>query len=186
MDTVPQTVNCVDVLPRTSRHLHSHLLWTSLEPEHCHCAVCLMEPHMNISKPSVNKSNTRVRTLISRHKRRTLVILKILFLIEQENAWDFNCAEWERETHRKCASLTRDAWDLAGVIAGDGFVGFLLHIAVIWHVPRFCRINCIVSIFMFAVSLSNMHTWWFYISCRKSASDATSKGHLRSSVVTIW
>ena len=32
MDTMPQTVNCVDVLPRTSRHLHRHLLWTSLEP----------------------------------------------------------------------------------------------------------------------------------------------------------
>jgi len=51
MDTVPQTINCVNVLPRTSRHLHSHLLWTSLEPGHCHCAVCPMEPHMNISKP---------------------------------------------------------------------------------------------------------------------------------------
>ena len=48
MDTVPQTVNCVDVLSRTSQHLHSHLQWTSLEPGHCHCAVCLMEPHMNI------------------------------------------------------------------------------------------------------------------------------------------
>jgi len=23
MDTVPQTVNCIDVLPRTSRHLHT-------------------------------------------------------------------------------------------------------------------------------------------------------------------
>ena len=75
MDTVLQTVNCVDVLPRTSRHLHSHLLWTSLEPGHCHCAVCLMEPHMNISKPSVDKSNTGVRTLISHHKKRTLVTL---------------------------------------------------------------------------------------------------------------
>jgi len=115
MDTVPQTVNCVDVLPRTSRHLHSHLLWTSLEPGHCHCAVCLMEPHMNISKPSVNKSNTGVSTLISHHKRRTLATLKILFFFEQENAWDFHCAEWERETHRKCVSLTRDAWDLAGL-----------------------------------------------------------------------
>jgi len=67
MDTVPQTVNCVDVLPRTSRHFvvssrTSHLLWTSLEPGHCHCAVCLMEPHMNISKPSVNKSNTFLTT----------------------------------------------------------------------------------------------------------------------------
>ena len=77
MDTVPQTVNCVDVLPRTSRHLHSHLLWTSLEPGHC--AVCLLEPHMNISKPSVNRSNTGVRTLISHHKRRTLVTLKYCF-----------------------------------------------------------------------------------------------------------
>jgi len=86
MDTVPQTVNCVDVLPRTSRHLHSHLLGTSLEMGHCHCAVCVMEPHMNISKPSVNKSNTRVRTLIPHHKRRTLVTLKILFFVEQENA----------------------------------------------------------------------------------------------------
>ena len=85
MDTVPQTVNCVDVLPRTSRHLHIHLLWTSLEPGHCHCAVCLMEPHMNISKPlSVNKSNTGVRTLISHHKRRTLVKLKIVFLLSRK------------------------------------------------------------------------------------------------------
>ena len=85
MDTVPQTVNCVDVLPRTSRHLHSHLLWTSMEPPgHCHCAVCMMEPHMNISKPSVNKSNTGVRTLISHHKRRTLVTLKILFLLSRK------------------------------------------------------------------------------------------------------
>ena len=117
MDTVPQAVNCVHVLPRTSRHLHSHLLWTSLEPGHCHCAVCLMELHMNISKPSVNKGNTGVRTLISHHKRRTLVTLKILFFVEQENAWDFHCAEWERETHRKCVSLTRDAWDLAGLWA---------------------------------------------------------------------
>ena len=75
---------------------------------------CLMEPHMNISKPSVNKSNTGVRTLISHHKRRRLVTLKILFFVEQENAWDFHCAEWERETHRKCVSLTRDAWDMAG------------------------------------------------------------------------
>jgi len=39
---------------------------------------------MNISKPSVNKSNTGVRTLISHHKRRTLVTLKILFFDEQE------------------------------------------------------------------------------------------------------
>jgi len=116
MDTVLQTVNCVDVLPRTSRHLHSHLLWTSLEPGHCHCAVCLMEPHMNISKPSVDKSNTGVRTLISHHKRRTLVTLKILFFVEQVNAWDFHCAEWEHETHRKCVSLTRDAWDLTGCL----------------------------------------------------------------------
>jgi len=76
MDTLLQPINCVDVLPRTTRHLHSHLLWTSLEPGHCHCAVCLMEPHMNISKPSVNKSNTEVRTFISHHKRRTLVTLK--------------------------------------------------------------------------------------------------------------
>ena len=113
MGTVPQTVNCVDVLPGTSRHLQRYLLWTSLEPGHCHCAVCLMEPHMNISKPSVNKSNTGVRTLISHHKRRILVTLKILFFVEQENAWDFHCAEWDRETHRKCVSLTRDAWDLA-------------------------------------------------------------------------
>jgi len=60
--------------------------WTSLEPGHCHCAVCLMEPHMNISKPSVNKSNTGVRTVISHHKRKTLVTLKILFFVEQENA----------------------------------------------------------------------------------------------------
>ena len=109
MDTVPQTVNCVDVLPRTSRHLHSHLLWTTLEPGHCHCAVCLMEPHMNISMPSVNKSNTGVRTLISHHKRRTLVTLKILFFVEQENAWDFHCAEWERETYRKCV---RETWQV--------------------------------------------------------------------------
>ena len=94
----------------------SHLLWTSLEPGHCYCAVCLMELHMNISKPSVNKSNTGVRTLISHHKKRTLVTLKILFFVEQENAWDFHCAEWERETHRKCVSLTRDAWDLAGLV----------------------------------------------------------------------
>jgi len=86
MDTVPQTVNCVDVLSRTSRHLHGHLLWTSFEPGHCHCAVCLMEPHMNISEPSVNKSNTVVRTLISHYKMRTLVTLKILFSVEQENA----------------------------------------------------------------------------------------------------
>ena len=114
MDTVPQTVNCVDVLPRTSQHLHSHLLWTSLEPGHYHCAVCLMKPHMNISKPSVNKSNTGVRT-ISHHNRRTLVTLKILFFVEQENAWHFHCVKWERETHRKCVSLTRDAWDLAGL-----------------------------------------------------------------------
>jgi len=105
----------VDVLPRTSRHLHSHLLWTSLEPGHCHCAVCLMELHVNISEPSVNKSNTGVRTLISHHKRRTLVTLKILFFVEQENAWDFHCVEWERETHRKCVRLMRDAWDLAGL-----------------------------------------------------------------------
>jgi len=33
----------------------------------------------------------------------------------QENAWHFHCAKWERETHRKCMSLTRDAWDLAGL-----------------------------------------------------------------------
>ena len=77
-----------------------------------YCAVCLMEPHMNISKPSVNKSNTGVRTLISHHKRKTLVTL---FFVEQKNAWDFHCAKWERETHRKCVSLTRDAWDLAGL-----------------------------------------------------------------------
>ena len=89
----------------------------TMEPWHCHCAVCLTEPHiiMNISKPSLSKSNTGVRTLISQHKRRTLVTLKILFFVEQENAWDFHCAEWERETHRKCVSLTRDAWDLAGL-----------------------------------------------------------------------
>ena len=122
MDTVPQTVNCVDVLPRTSWHLHSHLPWTSLEPGHCHCAVCLMELHMNISKPSVNKSNTGVRTLISHNKRRTLVTLKILFFVEQENAWDFHCAEWERETHRKCVSLTRDAWDLTGLLVCKCYV----------------------------------------------------------------
>ena len=36
-NAVPQIINCVDVLLRTSRHLHSHLLWTSLEPGHCHC-----------------------------------------------------------------------------------------------------------------------------------------------------
>ena len=48
--------------------------------------LCLMEPHMNISKPSVNKSNTGVRILISHNKRRTLVTLKILFFVEQENA----------------------------------------------------------------------------------------------------
>jgi len=41
---------------------------------------------MNISKPSVNKSNTGVRTLISHHRRRTLVTLKILFFVEQKNA----------------------------------------------------------------------------------------------------
>jgi len=86
------------------------------QPGHCHCAVCLMEPHMNISKSSVNKSNTGVRTLISHHKRRTLMTLKILFFVEQENAWDFHCAEWERETHRKCVNLKRDAWDLAGLM----------------------------------------------------------------------
>ena len=104
MDTVPQTVNCVDVLPRTSRHLHSHLLWTSLEPGHCHCAVCLMEPHMNISKPSVNKSNTGVRTLISHHNRRTLVTLKILFF---------------DESHARCVRLGRSAYnttDHSGVL----------------------------------------------------------------------
>jgi len=56
-----------------------------------------------------------VRNLISHHKRRTLVILKIVFFVEQENAWDYHCAEWEHETHRKCVSLTRDAWDLAGL-----------------------------------------------------------------------
>jgi len=84
MATVPQTVNCVDVLPRTSRHLHSHLLWTSLEPGHCHCAVCLMVPHMNIRKPSVNKSNTGVRTLISHHNRRTLVALKYCFSLSRK------------------------------------------------------------------------------------------------------
>ena len=89
MDTVPQTINCVDVLPNlidSESTLASHLLWTSLEPGHCHWAVCLMEPHMNISKPSVNKSNTGVRTLISHHRRRTLVTLKILFFVEQKNA----------------------------------------------------------------------------------------------------
>jgi len=48
-------------------------------------------------------------------KKRTLVTLKILFFVEQENAWDFHCAEWERKTPRKCVSLTRDAWDLAGL-----------------------------------------------------------------------
>ena len=42
-----------------------------------------------ISKPSVNKSNTGVRTLISHHKRRTLVTLETLFFVEQENALDF-------------------------------------------------------------------------------------------------
>jgi len=76
-------------------------------------AVCLTEPH--ISKPSVNKSSTGVRTLISHHKRRTLVTLKILFFVQRENAWDFHWVEWKRETHRKCVSLTRDAWDLAGL-----------------------------------------------------------------------
>ena len=77
---------------------------------------CLMEPHMNISKPSVNKSNTGVRTLISHHKRRRLVTLKILFFVEQENAWDFHCAEWERETHRKCVSREmRETWQVRGI-----------------------------------------------------------------------
>ena len=38
---------------------------------------------MNISNPSVNKSNTGVRTVISHHKRRTLVTLKILFFVER-------------------------------------------------------------------------------------------------------
>ena len=162
MDTVPQTINCVNVLPRTSRHLHSHLLWTSLEPGHCHCAVCPMEPHMNISKPhththtnstalfrdypgesdsewqwhqlghmqvctslqkdnhasthhsvffytpdalpatqptaskhwrhniskpSVNKSNRGVRTLISHHKSKTLVTLKYCFSLSNSIKW---------------------------------------------------------------------------------------------------
>ena len=48
------------------------------------CAVCLMEPHMNISKPSVNKSNTGVRTLISHYKRRTLVTLKYCFSLSRK------------------------------------------------------------------------------------------------------
>ena len=89
----------------------------TMEPWHCHCAVCLTEPHiiMNISKPSLSKSNTGVRTLISLHKKRTLVTLKILFFVEQENAWDFHWAEWKHETHRKCVSLARVAWDLAGL-----------------------------------------------------------------------
>ena len=39
---------------------------------------------MNISKPSVNKSNTGVTTLISHHKRRTLVTLKILLLLSRK------------------------------------------------------------------------------------------------------
>ena len=71
------------------------------------------------SKPSVNKSNTGVRTLISHHKRRTLVTLKILFFVEQENAWDFHCAEWERErwdsskmreSHARCVRLGRSVY----------------------------------------------------------------------------
>jgi len=55
-----------------------------------------------------------VKTLISHHKRRTLVTLNILFFVEQENAWDFHCAEWERETRRKCVSLTemRETWQV--------------------------------------------------------------------------
>ena len=39
---------------------------------------------MNISKPSVNKSNTGVRTLISHHKRRTLVTLKYCFSLSRK------------------------------------------------------------------------------------------------------
>ena len=53
---------CAANLIDSESTLASHLLWTSLEPGHCHCDVCLMEPHMNISKPSVNKSNTFLTT----------------------------------------------------------------------------------------------------------------------------
>ena len=60
--------------------------------------------------------NTGVRTLISHHKRRTLVTLKILFFVQQENAWDFHCADcgvraWDsskmRESHARCVRLGR-------------------------------------------------------------------------------
>ena len=63
----------------TLAHSFTHLLWTSLEPGHCHCAVCLMEPYMNISKPSVNKSNTGVRTHFSPQKENTCDIKNIVF-----------------------------------------------------------------------------------------------------------
>jgi len=59
---------------------------------------------MNISKPSVNKSNTGVRTLISHHNRRTLVTLKILFF---------------DESHARCVRLGRSAYnttDHSGVL----------------------------------------------------------------------
>ena len=59
---------------------------------------------MNISKPSVNKSNTGVRTLISHHNRRTLVTLKILFF---------------DESHARCVRFGRSAYnttDHSGVL----------------------------------------------------------------------
>ena len=59
---------------------------------------------------------TYVYSNFSPQKENTCDIKNIVFFVEQENAWDFHCAEWERETHRKCASLTRDAWDLAGLL----------------------------------------------------------------------
>jgi len=131
MDTVPQTANCVDVLPIwliASRHLHSHLLWTSLEPGHCHCAVCLMEPH--ISKPSVSKSNTGVRTLISHHRRRTLVSRKMREISTVrsesvrliENTW-----------------VTRDAWDLVGLRTT--------------YIPHYFRPWLCISVFIFVLSV---------------------------------
>jgi len=137
MDTVPQTVNCVDVLPRTSRHLHSHFLWTSLEPGHCHCAVCLMEPHMNISKPSVNRSNTgdwSENSHFSQQKGNTCDTKNIVFRCAGKcvrfpvcgvRAWD---SSKMRESHARCVRLGRSV-GLERFFRSSFSVGLLTYIS---------------------------------------------------------
>ena len=62
-------------------------------------------------------------------KSRTLAALKLLLFMSKKNTRDFRHAGVGCEMHQKCASLTQDAWDLAGLnispwyLTSDGLPG---------------------------------------------------------------